>query len=144
MPFLNPSAIITRVYDLLRTDARTSAVNWYNGRRTAASIHSWPAGNVYLGIGNIAPRTMPAGEEGNLQVVVEIGYAAQESAASAEILLRDGLDNVLAVLVDNWDLGLSYAWPRRVDWSTTINPETTPPVAAAEIRLDVMVLPGAS
>lgn len=138
MPFVNLHAITTKVYDLLRTDVRTSGINWFNSRR--ARVQSYPAGNVYLGGGEIEPRAMPRGEHARVTVVAEIAYASEQGIERAEALMRTGLDDVIAVLVDNWDLGLSYAFPERLEWETTINPEAQPQYAAAEARLDVRVI----
>lgn len=138
MPFINLHPIVTKVYDLLRTDARTLGIAWFNGRR--ARVQRFPAGNVYLGSGEISPRTMPRGEDARVTVVAEIAYAAEEGIDKAEALMRAGLDDVIAVLVDNWDLGLAYAFPERLEWETAINPEAQPQYAAAEVRLDVRVI----
>jgi len=140
MPFIRFDDIITKVYDILRQDARTLAIDWHNGRR--AEVQQSPAGNVYLGSGTIIPFTMPTGEEASFRVMIELLYAKHEGAPEAEQALRVGMDAVAQVLVDNWNLGLSYAYPIALGWEPTINPETLPPMARARMSLDVKVIPG--
>jgi len=140
MPFLNHHAIVTKVYDLLRFDTRTITIDWFNGRRAPGEF-ALPGGNVYLGSGTILPDTMPAGEVGRMRVIVEVFTARHEGAGRAEQAMREYLDAIIQVLVDNWDLGLTYAYPVGLGWDTSLDIEATPPYAIARCLLDVEVRP---
>lgn len=142
MPFLPFDAVITKVFDLLRQDARTLDVDWHNGRRALPQLQRLPAGNVYMGPWTTRPMTMPAGEEASLRVVIELVYASHDGAVVAEQDLRLGVDAVQQVLIDNWDLGLSFAYPELLSGTPTINPEATPAMAGTAIFLDVKIIPG--
>lgn len=152
MALLKLDAIVTKVYDLLRLDSRTSALDWFNGRRALLQMQKWPAGNVFLGGGTVRPFTIPGGKEAPVRVVAQIYYNSQEGAAEAEQLLRNGIDAVVEVLIDvarlagsgGWDVGLSYAYPDSVSWRTIGAPEDSPALAIAEIVLEVHIIPTGS
>lgn len=141
VPWLQLDAVLTKVHDLLRHDARTLGIDWLNGRRILHNAMVLPAGNIYLGPGAIMPETMPAGEVVRVRVVVEVATASHEGGPTAEKLIRGYLDDVAKVLVDNWELGLDYAYPIALAWDPMLQQEATPAFARAACFLDVEVRP---
>lgn len=149
MAFLQLDAIATKLFDLLRQDSRTKDIDWYNGRRSPAQMQQSPAGNVYLGPGTISPYTIPSGDQADARFLVEVYYGSHDGAGDAEKLLRVGLDDVVAVLVDTltatgrdpWSLGLSYCYLTSVAYDPRIEPEGTPPYAIVRFLVDVKILP---
>src|SRR3990172_6884204 len=100
MPWLQLDAIATKIFDLLRQDARTIGIDWYNGRRSPDQMQQSPAGNVFIGPGTITPYTIPGGDQADVQMVVQVWWGAHEGAGEVEQRLRIGLDDVAAVLAD--------------------------------------------
>lgn len=144
MALLRLHEVITKVYDLLRQDSRTAGVDWFNGRRSPAQWQQSPAGDVYLGPGTVLPYTIPSGEHGRMQVVVEVGVASHAGSGPAEVALRGLVDSVAEVLLDNWELGLAYAYPEGLTWDASSEPEASPAYASARMQLAVRILPEGS
>ena len=151
MSYLYLDAVVTKVYDLLRLDSRTSNLDWYNGRRTLDQMQKLPGGNVYLGPGNVLAYTMPGGEQAPFRVMVEIVYIDQAGADKAEQEMRNGVDIVAEVLLETarqggsagWDLGLTYAYPEGgLSWRTISSPAEN--TAMAELGLDIRIIPTGS
>lgn len=141
MPLLKLHEVITKVYNLLRQDSRTAGVDWFNGRRSPAQWQQSPAGDVYLGPGTVLPYTIPCGEHGRMQVIVEVGTASHSGSGQAEETLRGLVDSVVEVLVANWELGLAYAYPEGLTWDAGIEPEASPAYVSARLQLAVRIIP---
>lgn len=139
-PWLNIDAILTKVHDLLCQDVRTMEIQWSNGRRILHEAQRFPAGCVYLGPATVVPETMPAGEMVRMRVIAEVATNAFEDKV-AEVRLRGYLDQVAKVLVDNWELGLDYAYPVGLLWDPFLNEEAAPAYARARLFLDVEIRP---
>lgn len=144
MSWIGFDEIVTKVYDLLRTDRRTSTLDWHRGRRHWEDIQRFPAGSVYLGDGTLVPHTIPGGDSAPFQVVVTIAYSDQ--AGEVERLKCAGLEAVLAVIADTarggssgWDIGLSTAYVDGIAWRAIDAPALN--MAAAEIRIAMHAIP---
>jgi hypothetical protein len=146
MPLFNIDAIVTRVYDLVRTDSRTSALNWHNGRRSPDQMNQLPAGNVFLSATPVGEAySSPKGEAARLVVTVQVVYGSHEGSAEVERLLRNGIDSLADVLLDEWTLGLDYAWPEALlGGAVGVNPEASPAIAVADFQLQIRVIPTGS
>jgi len=150
MAFLRLNDIITAIYDILRQDVRTLGIKWEKHKLVAATEQRERAGAVYYegALPSVTPETMPGGDLGQFRVNVEVLVGAHEGMERTEELAREIIDDVLAVLVDTtraneraWSIGLSYAYPVRVDVVTTLQPEATPPRAIVLFLVHLEVRP---
>jgi len=129
--------VVDRVYQILSTDARTSGIAWYKGRQTLHDIESFPAGAISLASGRAQGVSVPSGLGTVAEIAVHIRYVSSAGASEAELALQRGLEDVIAVLWDNRDLGHPQVGFFNMEWRVSSAPEAEPPYADAVITLSV-------
>lgn len=141
MPSLGLDEILTKVYDILRQDVRTLAVNWQKARFTLADLRSYPAGTVAFTPGmTLGGETIPSGMGGTMPVLVRLRTVSHEGVAAAEISIHRILSDVVEVLWDKRKLDLT----RIMFFNLSLqemdsNAEASPPYAEASLIVSCRV-----
>ena len=136
---LDTHAIVEKVYDVLRSDAKTAGIRWRLGVVTLDDAQQLPAGGVSLGSGVVTDGPSPNQAESTFQILLRILYVSEFGVAAAEELLQDALNAVLQVL---WAKRSLDDWPGLIEhvlrWDQPVsNPEASPPSATVLIRMEV-------
>lgn len=135
---INLGALVTRVHDILATDARTLQIKWYKGRRSVKQIQGNPAGTVSVDTGEDMTAYISGGRETTIRVLVSVRETA-EKIGDAEENIQNWLDKGLEVLSEKWSLNnfVPSASVDRLDFRMDSNPEADPPEARFTITMTI-------
>jgi hypothetical protein len=138
---INLGALVTRIRDILASDARTSGILWHDGRRSIQQVQGNPAGTVCVDTGeDVIAYIGGLGREATINILVSVRETA-EKVGNAEKNIQNWLDNAIAVLAEKWDLN-AFSPTTSVDqinFRTDSNPEADPPEARFTMTVVVKV-----
>jgi hypothetical protein len=137
MPAPDLDGVVSQIYTILTSDARTSGIAWYKGRQTLHDVESFPAGAIALVSGRAQGASVPSGLGTVAEIVIQVRYVSSGGASEAELAMQQGLENVIAVLWDNRNLNHPQVGWFNFEWRATSAPEAEPPYADAVITLSV-------